>query len=70
MELFKRLLGFSRQEDVTAELMLMDCTDGGDVGMEFDMCKSLKSITALEWQDLEVQERYLHIGTWQVRKPQ
>ena len=70
VELFKRLLGFSRQEEVTAELMLMDCTEGGDVGLEFDMCKSLTSITALEWQDPAVQEWHLHIATWQVSKPQ
>ena len=70
VELFKRLIGFSRQEEVTAELMLMDCTEGGDVGLEFDMCKSLTSITAVEWQDHAVQEWHLHIGTWQVSKPQ
>ena len=38
------------------------------MGLEFDMCKSLKSITAVEWQDHAVQERHLQIGTWQVRE--
>ena len=62
VELMKRRRGFGGQP-VTAQCMLKHYTEGGDRGLEFDMCKSLTSSTAAQWEDAE----YQHLGlsaTW------
>ena len=66
VELMKRRRGLGGQP-VTAQCMLKHYTEGGDRGLEFDMCKSLTSSTAAQWEDDEYRKAHTHVASFQVR---
>ena len=66
VELMKRRRGLGGQP-VTAQCMLKHYTEGGDRGLEFDMCKSLTSSTTTQWEDVEYRKKHTHAGSFQVR---